>query len=92
MHAELTENSLAPVLLCNQCAKQIKGEGRMLYLKGKRQVGVVEIFPVHQECRDLFKIMNRPPKGAEWWSVDAEKYLHLLRQNTALRREKRATA
>jgi hypothetical protein len=74
---------LVPLVLCDACGEQIKGEGWMWTLApadGQSRRG--DVFFSHDMCHNRFDADNDPPPGWRWARADIHQFLSLLADNT----------
>lgn len=75
--------NLAPLVLCDACHEQIKGDGWMWVLgtaDGHARTG--EAFATHRMCTGIFEAQNPEPPGWTWARADIHELLALLADNT----------
>lgn len=81
--SSMKERTVAPIILCDACQVQIKGEGLTWALSpadGAARVG--ETFCTHKACENAFEAKNPCPPGWKWGMVPLADFLDLLVQNT----------
>jgi hypothetical protein len=74
---------LVPLVLCEVCHEQVKGEGSMWTLAcadGQPRTG--EAYFSHKDCQGSFGAQNPAPPGWKWARADTQAFLTLLAENT----------
>lgn len=80
---------LTPLVLCDACHTQVKGDGCMWTLApadGHARTG--EAFFSHNLCKNSFEAQNPCPPGWRWVRADVHEFLSLLADNTKVKSEK----
>lgn len=84
--SDMKERLVAPIILCDACNQQIKGEGVAWALSpADRAPRVGETFFTHKACENSFEAMNPCPPGWRWSTVPLANFLELLVNNTKAR-------